>query len=225
MGRCRTIIIAAFLASSTAVRAAESDIPAAPSFENVATSSIKQVLRELGYNVEMVKTTPPLVLGQIIETRRGSESLQTIELKCGSMGAWRVGEERDEAYLVAGLCDLRSELTPEILATATQTQNRMIEMLLKGTPKGNVSMLAEVEPKPVPLGTSLEGEYRGIILGGHGLWVLPTLIARAADGRRAIVVQSHTSSCEVRPTSPLCSGQEEWLQRIALKVAEGLRFN
>jgi len=142
------------------------------------------------------------------------------------MGAWNIyGKERDEANLVAGLCDRKSELTPELLATAKQAQTRMIALLLHGTPKENAPLFMELEPQR-DASDLPRSEYRQIFLIGEGGYaILPTLIVDAADGQRALVLQSFANNCHFRPTSLMCKDQKEWLQRIAAKIAQELPIN
>jgi hypothetical protein len=225
----RLVIAAALLASSTIVLAAENTTPAAASFNSVATSALDHVLRDLGYEAEARKAFPFIPLGQTIdESKHGDASRSGILLSCAVIETWSIRvKEQDEAVLVAGLCDRKSELTPELLATAKQAQTQMIDVLVKHLPKESVPVFMGLEPQRDALG-ALASEYLQIpFISEGGMAILPTLIVDASDGRRALVLQSFPdpNNCRVRPASVMCKGQKEWMQRVAVKIAEELRMN
>jgi len=228
----RLVTFVVLAVSATGLLATESEAPAMPSFESVALLAIEQVLRDVGYKIEAGKPDPrtgkpfPLILGQTIDkTKLGDASVPAIELSCAAMGTWTIyGKQRngDEMHLVAELCDRNSELTPKLLASAKQAQVRMIDLLVKNAPKESVLEFAGLEPQREVVGR-LEGEYMQIIVVGEGgIAIMPTLILDASTGRHALVLQAFVNNCFARQTSPMCNGQRELLQRIAVRVAEDL---
>jgi hypothetical protein len=221
------VLVTAFIVSAVNALTAESVPPAIVSFEAVASSSVAQILRDVGYNVKAEKTTP-FMFGQTFdENKVGSDSRRLIEIRCAEMQVWNVyGRQRnDEAYLLTGICDRQSELTPDMLATLKENQSRTIQMLLRGATEKGVAMLTSLEPQRAALGRNLESEYLRIVLVDHGVWILPTLIVHTTTGRRSLVLQSFANNCHVRETSILCNGQKDWLQPMALKIAQELPLN
>jgi hypothetical protein len=225
--RRRTVVFPTLIASLTGLLAATSAGAAAP-FDTVVAASVEQIVSDIGYKTEASKAAP-IMLGQVLDdAKRGGANPQPMELKCGAMSVWHViGEEHDEAYLYVGLCDRRTEVTPEALARARAAQSQTIEVLARSIPRENAAMFRGLEPQIGSLDKDLESEYLNVVLVGHGAWILPTLVVTAPGVEHALVLQLFANSClannyHPKPRSPMCAGQKDWLERLALKIVRDL---
>jgi hypothetical protein len=164
----------------------------------------------------------PFILGQLIKGPGGSEP-PIIQAICRQSGVWDIVSRGNlAATLAVGVCDSRTELPRRTINDAIQSTHDLVTILNRQSSKPVV--LRGYPPEHERLRDGSELDYFPVLLVGHGVGVLPTIILTPPAGDVVLIVQFEAQVfCNMNRDHRICSDDKTMLRDLAQRLAARLR--
>lgn len=177
--------------------------------------------RNLGYALRDTRGSE-IVLGQPLNQSNGKN--ESMSVSCSTSKAWGLQSDKgDKAAVVVAFCK-NEEVPKDLLNEAKGSQRKAIAEI---TSVGAVTAAAYFRPylpRDIAV-SSLTGEYMGVVVSGHGLFVFPLLSLAVPSGRETLFIQLFKPDCSVRAESQLCRGEDELLVALANQLVRELSLH
>lgn len=152
--------------------------------------------------------------------RRPSEEPAFVQASCRKSAIWRLALYASEAgTLGVGLCR-KSELSRKQIEDARNALGDAVALLRRMSVAPVPPSFPGYPPEHHRLTDGSEVDYLTVLLIGHGVIEVPTVILTARDADQVVVVQFYGRVlCGLEPGARICTDAKAVLQDLAQRVA------